>query len=177
MGGTRMSTWKKLAIALGVAALCAAVAVPFLVSDDKVAAAAPPAPALRESKPIEAKPEPEPPKVAFSRTMYASSTATGFDPYIDACAGPVAIDLGGELPTLVSEHDYCGGSDWIPKVNVGDAVELKGDGVEAGIYEARSLKNAPRHVSTTQDLPAGEVVLQTCISATEMVFVALEKIA
>ncbi|MFI5427308.1 hypothetical protein [Aeromicrobium sp. UC242_57] len=66
-------------------------------------------------------PETELPKAKFSRTMYATSTLKASTPLIDDCRGPVAIQLRGDRPVLVAEHDYCGGEEWIPRLAVGDA--------------------------------------------------------
>jgi hypothetical protein len=109
----------------------------------------------------------------FSRSISKYTDLESVDPALDACAGPVAVYLGDQHPRLVAEHDYCGGSDWMPKLDTNDVVQLSGRGVEAGLYTAETIKHVPRYDSTVEDLPDGDVVLQTCISRTTMVLVGL----
>ena len=109
----------------------------------------------------------------FSRTTAKFTVLENVEPALDACAGPVAVYLGAEHPKLVAEHDYCGGSDWMPKLDPDDVVQLTGPGVEAGLYMTETIKHVPRYDSTVDDLPDGDVVLQTCIDKTTMVLVAL----
>lgn len=113
------------------------------------------------------------PDARFSRTIDEVTDLDGVIPALDACAGPVAVDLGDDHPVLVAEHDYCGGSVWMPKLETDDVVGLKGPGVEPGLYTAVEIKLVDRYKSKVEDMPDGDVVLQTCISRTEMVLVAL----
>ncbi len=115
------------------------------------------------------------PEPRFSRTTVAATTMPGSGVMLDLCQGPVAIDLGEKYPTLLAEHDYCGGSAWMPKLAVGEAVALDGDGVEAGTYVVTSVGHAPRGTARYSDLPVGDVVLQTCVSKTQIVLVGLER--
>lgn len=121
-------------------------------------------------------PTPDP---AFTRTMSAATTLAAADAPLDACAGPVAIDVQVPgRPVLVSEHDYCGGADWIPDLAAGDAVALDGPGLEAGIYRVDVVDEHRRRDVYVRDLrPEAEVVLQTCISDTRLVLVALTRVA
>jgi hypothetical protein len=109
----------------------------------------------------------------FSRDIAKFTDLDSVDPALDACAGPVAVYLGDEKPRLVAEHDYCGGSDWMPKLDPNDVVQLRGPGVEAGLYATETIKYVPRYDSTVDDLPDGDVVLQTCINDKTMVLVGL----
>ena len=116
-----------------------------------------------------------PPVPRLSRTMYAATSLANSTAMLDRCAGPVAVDLGSARPTLVSEHDYCGGSSWISQLVDGDAVQLSGEGVDEGLYVVRDLSYETRHSVYVDDLPAVDVVLQTCVSKTRLVLVALVK--
>ena len=109
----------------------------------------------------------------FSRSIAKYTDLESVEPALDACAGPVAVYLGNGKPRLVAEHDYCGGSDWMPKLDEDDVVQLTGRGVEAGLYRTESIKYVPRYDSTVDDMPDGDVVLQTCIDKKTMVLVAL----
>lgn len=130
------------------------------------AVSAPPAPSAAEAAP------------AFSRTMSAAATLSTFEAPLDACRGPVAIDVQEQgRPLLVSEHDYCGGAAWIPELGEGDVVELDGPGVEAGHYEVEVVDRHRRRDVYVRDLrPEADVVLQTCISQTQLVLVAMTKV-
>lgn len=123
-------------------------------------------------------PEPEPPEPEASRTMFAAATLSSFEGPLDACRGPVAIDVQEEgRPLLVSEHDYCGGAAWIPALGEGDTVELDGPGVDAGLYEVTVVDRHQRRNVFVSDLrPEADVVLQTCLSQTQLVLVALTKV-
>ncbi|MGH3457269.1 hypothetical protein [Aeromicrobium sp.] len=110
----------------------------------------------------------------FSRTISRGADLGSADSALDACAGPVAVDLGESRPVLVAEHDYCGGSVWIPKLDAGDVVSLVGPGIRRGLYVADDIKLVPRDDSRVRDLPDAAVVLQTCISQTTMVLVGLQ---
>lgn len=128
---------------------------------------------------LEAAPEPEPaPEPDVSRTMFAAATLSSFAGPLDACQGPVAIDVQEEgRPLLVSEHDYCGGAGWIPALGPGDTVELDGPGVDAGLYEVSVVDRHQRRDVYVKDLrPDADVVLQTCLSQTQLVLVALTKV-
>lgn len=109
----------------------------------------------------------------FSRAMAKVIDLDHVDPALDACAGPVAVLLGDEHPVLVVEHDYCGGSGWISKLAANDVVQLSGPGIDEGLYTTEVVKYVPRYDSTVEDLPQADVVLQTCVSRSEMVLVGL----
>ena len=128
--------------------------------------------------PIIAAPEtPAPlPKAKFSRTIWTSTKLAEIDAALDRCRGPVSADLGDGEPVFIAEHDYCGGSAWMWKLGVRDIVALKGSGVDAGLYVVSKLRYFPRKSgATVANLPRGDVVLQTCVSSTRMVFIALTK--
>jgi len=109
----------------------------------------------------------------FTRSIAKFTDLESVDPALDACAGPVAVYLGDGRPRLVAEHDYCGGSEWMPKLVTDDVVQLAGRGVIAGLYTTETIKYVPRYDSTLDDMPAGDVVLQTCIDKKTMVLVGL----
>jgi hypothetical protein len=109
----------------------------------------------------------------FARTITKFTDIDHVDPALDACAGPVAVYTGRRHPMLVAEHDYCGGSDWMPKIDTNDVIQLTGRGVDSGLYTAVTIKHVPRYDSTLGDLPDGDIVLQTCVSRTRMVLIAL----
>jgi len=116
-----------------------------------------------------------PPKPRFTRTTYAASDLDGALPLLDKCKGPVAVLLGADRPVLIAEHDYCGGSAWMSKVKVGDAVKIGGDGVDDGIFVVTSLAYETRKEVTVGDLPVADAVLQTCVTKTKLVLVALDR--
>ena len=109
----------------------------------------------------------------FSRVTAKFTDLENVDPALDACAGPVAVHIGDDRPLLIAEHDYCGGSDWMSKLEEDDVVQLTGPGVETGLYSAEEITYVPRYDSTLADLPDADVVLQTCVSRDEMVLVGL----
>ena len=127
-------------------------------------------------------PEPEPekpaPKADVSRTMFAAATLSTFEPPLDACSGPVAIDVEEDgRPLLVSEHDYCGGASWIPGLGEGDVVKLGGPGVDPGLYEVQVVDTHQRRNVYIKDLrPEMDVVLQTCISSSQLILVGMTKV-
>ncbi len=118
------------------------------------------------------RPAPEP---RFTRTTYAATDLGGSTKLLDECKGPVAVWLGEERPTLVAEHDYCGGSEWMSKVEVGDAVKLGGEGVEDGIFVVTNLTYETRNEVTVGDLPEADLVLQTCVTKTRLVLVGMKR--
>lgn len=117
-----------------------------------------------------------PPKTVFTRTMVATATIATVDKQIDKCRGPVSVPLGSNRPILVAEHDFCGGSAWISRLDRGEAVDLSGPGLASDIYVVSEIKTVKRDGNATvKDLPQKDVVLQTCISKTEMVLVGLSR--
>lgn len=119
-----------------------------------------------------ARPAPEP---RFTRTTYAATDLDGATALLDVCKGPIAVFLGVNRPTLIAEHDYCGGSSWMSKVKVGDAVRIDGDGVDDGIFVVTSLTYETRHEVRVGDLPDADAVLQTCVTKTKLVLAGLER--
>ena len=158
-------------LAAVVVALALAIAVPLLDDEERVDPYLTFVTAHLDVLPT--KPLPVSSDAKFSRTIAKFTVLENVDPALDACAGPVAVYLGAEHPKLVAEHDYCGGSDWMPKLDPDDVVQLTGPGVEAGLYTAETIKHVPRYDSTVEDMPDGDVVLQTCINKTTMVLVGL----
>jgi hypothetical protein len=116
-----------------------------------------------------------PPDADVRRSVYATSRLSPSPMLLNLCRGPIAIDLGPDRPVLVAEHDYCGGRAWIPQLEPGDAVALTGDGVEDGTYLVTDISTERRGEAQVGDLPAADVVLQTCISPGEMVLVAANR--
>ena len=162
----------RVVLIAAVTALALAIAVPLLVDDDeRVDPYLTFVTAHLDVLPTE--PLPVSSDAKFSRGIAKYTDLESVEPALDACAGPVAVYLGDQHPRLVAEHDYCGGSDWMPKLDPDDVVQLTGPGVEAGLYTAETIKYVPRYDSTVEDMPDGDVVLQTCVSRTKMVLVAL----
>lgn len=116
-----------------------------------------------------------PPDPMFSRTIYAQTSIQGVQVMLDACHGPIAVPLGPNRPVLVAEHDYCGGSDWIPKLSRGDAVALVGEGAPAQLFVVEEIRYQIRREAQVRDLPASDVVLQTCVTPTKVVLVGLKR--
>lgn len=117
----------------------------------------------------------EPPEPRFSRTTYGVTNLDGSTAMLDECKGPVAVWLGEDRPTLVAEHDYCGGMFWMAKLKEGDAVQLDGKGVDDGIFVVTSLTYQTRNEVTVGDLPEADVVLQTCVTETKLVLVGMKR--
>lgn len=155
---------RMIVLLVGVVALIAVVITAQSQSDDLPLASPAVADAPRTA------PEPR-----FTRTMYASSGLDESTKLLDDCKGPVAVWLGEERPTLVAEHDYCGGSEWVSKVKVGDAVKIGGEGVDDGIFVVTNLTYETRNEVTVGDLPEADVVLQTCVTKTRLVLVGMER--
>ncbi len=166
-----MRRWTVVALGAAVVALALGVAVPILNDEERVDPYLTFVTAHLDVLPME--PQPVSSDAKFSRTIAKFTDLKSVDPALDACAGPVAVYLGEGRPKLVAEHDYCGGSAWMPKIDANDVVQLTGPGVEAGLYAAETIKYVPRYDSTVNDMPDADVVLQTCISKTEMVLVGL----
>lgn len=118
---------------------------------------------------------PRAPEPRFTRTTYAATDLASSTALIDECKGPIAIWLGENRPTLIAEHDYCGGAAWVAKVRVGDAVKIDGDGVNDGVYIVTSLSYETRNEVTVGDLPDADAVLQTCVSDTTLVLAGMER--
>jgi hypothetical protein len=161
----------RILLAAVVAALALVVAVPIIVDEERVDPYLNFITAHLEVLPTE--PEVVSSDAKFSRTIAKFTDLESVEPALNACAGPVAVYIGDDHPRLVAEHDYCGGSDWMPKLKTNDVVQLTGPGIEAGLYAAETIKHVPRYDSTVKDIPDGDVVLQTCVSRTQMVLVAL----
>ncbi len=166
-----MRRWTVVALAAAVVALAMAIAVPILDDEERVDPYLTFVTAHLDVLPTERQPIST--EAKFSRTIAKFTDLESVDAALDACAGPVAVYLGEGRPKLVAEHDYCGGSAWMPKLDANDIVQLTGPGVEAGLYKAETIKYVPRYDSTVDDMPDGDVVLQTCVSKTRMVLVGL----
>lgn len=165
MGRTR------IVLAAVMATLALVVAVPILNDEERVDPYLTFITAHLDVLPTE--PVPVSSDAKYSRSIAKYTDLESVDPALDACAGPVAVYLGDGKPRLVAEHDYCGGSDWMPKLDEDDVVQLTGRGVEAGLYTTETIKYVPRYDSTVDDMPDGDVVLQTCIDKKTMVLVGL----
>jgi hypothetical protein len=165
----------RVLLAAVVGALALAIAVPLLNDEERVDPYLNFVTAHLDVLPTE--PLPVSSDAKFSRGIAKYTDLESVEPALDACAGPVAVYLGDQHPRLVAEHDYCGGSDWMPKLDRDDVVQLTGPGVEAGLYTTETIKYVPRYESTVKDIPDGDVVLQTCISKTTMVLVGLQLVA
>jgi hypothetical protein len=116
-----------------------------------------------------------PPEPRFTRTIYASTDLGGATALLDKCNGPIAVWLGTGRPLLIAEHDYCGGSSWMSKVKVGDAVKIDGNPVGNALFVVTSLTYQTRKEVTVGDLPDADAVLQTCVTKTKLVLVGLER--
>ena len=115
-----------------------------------------------------------PPKAKFVRTIFATSSLKHSEVMLDFCKGPIAVILGEHRPVLVAEHDYCGGLAWMPKLGKGDAIKLSGDGVRSGTYVVKTIGHVTRGEAKVRDLPATDIVLQTCVSQNTMVLVGMD---
>lgn len=166
-----MTRRSRIVPAAVVAALALVIAVPIVNEEERVDPYLNFVTAHLDVLPIE--PLPVSSDAKFTRSIAKFTDLDSVEPALDACAGPVAVYLGAEHPKLVAEHDYCGGSAWMPKLDTDDVVQLTGRGVEAGLYTTETIKYVPRYDSTVDDMPDGDVVLQTCISKTTMVLVGL----
>lgn len=154
----------------GVAAMLAVLSV----SDQPTATASPPSSLETALIPAVSGPPVEVPKPRFTRTMYATTQLAGAGVMLDACAGPIAIQLGAGRPVLVAQHNYCGGTAWMPKLNLGDAVSLKGEGVQPGVYVVTEIRYQIRDEATVGDLPQADAVLQTCVTKRKLILVGLD---
>jgi hypothetical protein len=152
----------------GITALLAVLSF----SSHTTATASPPTSLQTASIPAVAKPVVVP-KPKFTRTMYATTKLAGAADMLDACKGPIAVNVGAGQPVLVAEHNYCGGTAWIPKLKLGDAVELKGEGVFPGIYVVTEIRFDIRQEATVGDLPDTEAVLQTCVTKHKLILVGV----
>lgn len=173
-----MTVKRKIMLLVGVVALVAGAIVVLFVNQPAPSEAHTVSQLERALLPAVTAPPPDPPKpkARFSRTIWTETTLATMLPALDACRGPVSADLGAGEPVYVAEHDYCGGSAWMWKLGKKDLVALDGAGVDAGTYVVTELKYFPRKAGADpSDLPPGDVVLQTCVSKTQMVFIALEK--
>ncbi len=161
----------RVVLAAAVAALALVVAVPILDDEERVDPYLNFVTAHLNVLPTE--PLPVSSDAKFTRSIAKFTDLESVDPALDACAGPVAVYLGDGRPRLVAEHDYCGGSEWMPKLDPDDVVQLTGRGVIAGLYTTETIKYVPRYDAKVDDMPAGDVVLQTCINKKTMVLVGL----
>lgn len=118
-----------------------------------------------------------PPKADYTRKIVDVATIDAVEKRIDKCDGPVAVPVFAGSTMLIAEHDYCGGAAWIGKINVGQAVALSGPGIQTGTYVADELSYQLRGKAIVNDLPRNDVVLQTCVSKTELVLVSMRRVA
>lgn len=114
------------------------------------------------------------PDAKFTRTIYATSTLARSELMLDFCRGPIAIDVGDHRPVLVAEHDYCGGTAWMPKLAKGEAIKLSGDGVKDGTYVVTTIEHGIRGKTKVRELPDADIVLQTCVTTDKMILVGME---
>lgn len=173
-----MRRWIAVVVGLVAVVVGAVIVVSTLPADDAPAPKATTAFGSAQLPRVEAvePPEPDLPEAKYARTMFASTTLDGVDGWLDRCGGPVAVDVGDDRPTLISEHDYCGGSAWMWDLGEQDVVELDGEGIDEGMYVVSSLTYLPRKSgASVSDLPDTDAVLQTCVSSSEMVLIALER--
>lgn len=90
-----------------------------------------------------------------------SATPATVQETLDLCEGPVAVRFTGSRPTLLAEHDYCGGS-WVLRLDPGEVVRLHGS-VDSGTYRvSRRIKVVPKESSAFTLRGMGDVVAQTC---------------
>lgn len=116
-----------------------------------------------------------PPKAKFIRATYVSTRLAESAKWLDACRGPIAIQLSGDRPVLVAEHDHCGGSAWVSRLEAGDAVKLSGNGVVPATYIVTEIRRVLQDEAKVRDLPATDVVLQTCVGKRSVVLVGVER--
>ena len=118
-----------------------------------------------------------PPKPIYTRKIVDVTTLDRVEKRLDKCDGPIASPIYGGMTILVAEHDYCGGSAWIGKIRAGQAVALSGPGIPTGTYLAENLSFQIRGKAIVADAPQADVVLQTCVSKTELVLVGMRRVA
>jgi hypothetical protein len=103
--------------------------------------------------------------------------ATGYQAELDRCFW-VRMDLAGASAPIVGAHHHCGG-DIVLAIEVGDAVDLSGQGLD-GRYVAIGSRDARpgQDAGEATEGMGAQVILQTCYpSGTEVRLVALARIA
>jgi hypothetical protein len=90
-----------------------------------------------------------------------SATPATVEETLDLCQGPVAVRFEGIRPTLLAEHDFCGGT-WVLGLDPGQVVDLRGSDDSGTYLVTRRIKVVPKGspASTLQGM--GDVVAQTC---------------
>lgn len=92
----------------------------------------------------------------------------------DACIGPIEYQWG-PIPPIVVQHNFCGGTSMV-NVHPGEIVQIVGGNI-SGLYQVGGLNYLPNTGLITQFLPSwGDVLLTTCVSATQEVAVGLTRI-
>ncbi|MDX6277298.1 MAG: hypothetical protein QOJ72_1426 [Nocardioidaceae bacterium] len=163
-----------LVLLAGLVALLGVLVAVSSLSSQSSATAAPPSSLQTAQMPAVSAPPVKAPRPRFTRTMYAATQMAGAPVMLDACHGPIAVRLGAGRPVLVVQHDYCGGLAWMPKLNYGDAVKLKGDGIDPGTYVVTEIRFQIRKEATVGDLPNADAVLQTCVTKHKLILVGLD---
>jgi hypothetical protein len=94
---------------------------------------------------------------------------------VNACQGPTAVQWG-PTPPIIIQHNYCGG--WaLVDVRPGEEVLIRGAGALDGLYRwASSEITSGAGPITDIKRSWGDVVLQTCLNQTQLVFVGLVRV-
>src|SRR5688500_13863775 len=72
------------------------------------------------------------PRSSLSVGVADAVSPSGMQAALDRCNGPIAVTIRGVRPTLLAEHDCCGGR-WIRRLDPGEVIRLAGGGV-SGAY-------------------------------------------
>lgn len=103
----------------------------------------------------------QPPEVDLDVEVAHSATPATVQDTLDLCQGAVTVRFAGIRPTLLAEHDYCGGT-WVLGLDPGEVVRLRGSN-DSGTYRVtRQIKVVPKGSSTFTLHGMGDVVAQTC---------------
>lgn len=106
-------------------------------------------------------PDPKPTVDLHVDVAHEASPATVQDA-LALCQGPVTVRFAGIGPTLLAEHDFCGGT-WVLRLDPGEVVRLRGSD-DAGTYRVtRRIKAVPKGSSAYVLEGMGDVVAQTCL--------------
>lgn len=106
-----------------------------------------------------------------------SATPATVQDTLDLCQGPVTVRFAGIRPTLLAEHDYCGGT-WVLGLDPGEVLRLGGSDGSGTYRVTRQIKVVPTGTSALALQGMGDLVAQTCRpGGSTMRLVGLSRIA